>query len=172
MVNGFEIKREIAKFEYVSNDTRDKVMDIMGIDTIKETALPTRATAASAGYDILTPINIKLNPGESMVVPTFLRCKIDPIWALFLFPKSGLGFKYNVTLANTIGVVDADYYNTKCDGVANEGHIMVKLKNLGDKPMELEAGSKFCQGIFLMYGITTDDEASGVRNGGFGSTGA
>jgi dUTP pyrophosphatase len=38
--------------------------------------------------------------------------------------------------------------------------------------MELEAGSKFCQGIFLMYGITTDDEASGVRNGGFGSTGA
>ena len=73
MVNGFELKREIAKFEYVSNDTRDKVMDIRGIDTIKETALPTRATTASAGYDILTPINIKLNPGESIVVPTFFK---------------------------------------------------------------------------------------------------
>lgn len=134
--------------------------------------LPKRSTKSSAGYDIHTPMPIYLNPGESIVIPTYLRCKIEDDWALFLFPKSGLGFKYNVTLANTVGIVDADYYNTQNGESSNEGHIMVKLKNLGDERMEIAAGAKFCQGVFLQYGITEDDEADGVRNGGFGSTGA
>lgn len=58
-----------------------------------------------------------------------------------------------------------DYYYSD-----NEGHIQAKFRS--EKPLRLDAGMKFMQGIFLPFGITEDDEADGVRNGGFGSTGS
>lgn len=67
-------------------------------------------------------------------------------------------------LSNTFGVVDSDYSHSE-----NEGHIMAKFSV--DKDLELKAGDKLCQGIFIKYGITVDDKADGIRNGGFGSTG-
>ena len=60
-----------------------------------------------------------------------------------------------------------DYY----DNESNEGHIMIKLSNEGDKDIHLNAGDKFCQMLFMQYGITYDDNAEGLRTGGFGSTG-
>lgn len=127
--------------------------------------LPSRATAGSAGYDFCVPFNMLFEQGKPRVVPTGIRCAIEPGWALFLFPKSGLGFKYETHLANTIGVVDSDYY-----GSDNEGHIMVKMK--AGTQFSLQSGQKFVQGIFLPYGVAEDDHADGMRNGGFGSTGA
>ena len=87
---------------------------------------------------------------------------------LHLYPRSGLGFKYRLQLNNTVGIIDSDYYNSD-----NEGHIFAKITNDSNegKTLELKAGEGFMQGIFLEYGITQDDEADGVRNGGFGSTG-
>ena len=95
-----------------------------------------------------------------------MRCEIDPGWVLMIFPRSGLGFKYHCSLANTVGVIDEDYFYAD-----NEGHIMVKLVNRGNKTMHIEAGDKMCQGVFLPYGITHNDSAKGERHGGFGSTG-
>ena len=88
-------------------------------------------------------------------------------YVLLCFPRSGLGFKFRLQLNNTVGVIDSDYYDSD-----NEGHIFIKLTNDSNegKLLALEAGSGFAQGIFLQYGITEDDEASAVRNGGFGST--
>lgn len=80
-------------------------------------------------------------------------------------PKSGLGFKYGMRLSNTIGIIDSDYYFSD-----NEGHIQAKFS--AHKPFSVNAGQKFMQGIFIPYGITCDDHANAVRNGGFGSTGA
>ena len=94
-----------------------------------------------------------------------MRARIDGGWVLMLFPRSGLGFKYRLRLDNTVGVVDADYFGAK-----NEGHIFVKLTNCGEKPLSVAAGEAFCQGVFLPYGLTEDDDAEGVRTGGFGST--
>lgn len=79
--------------------------------------------------------------------------------------RSGLGFKYQICLANTIGVVDADYYFSN-----NEGHIFIKLVNRGDKSVHINLGDAFAQGIFMEYGITEDDHVETSRNGGFGST--
>ena len=148
----------IAKFEKVSKAQFEDE------NLVK---LPVRATTGSAGYDICTPYAISLKPGETITVKTGLRCKIDDGWVLFILPKSGLGFKYRVQLDNTVGVIDSDYYNAE-----NEGHIMVKITNDGHegKTMEIEVGKAFAQGVFLPYGITVDDEADGVRLGGFGST--
>lgn len=133
----------------------------------EEIKLPKRATAFSAGYDIYTPFDFTLKPGETIKIPTGIRCRIDDDYALFLFPRSGLGFKFRLQLNNTVGVVDSDYY-----GSDNEGHIFVKLTNDSNegKTVDLKKGDAFSQGIFLQYGITEDDDAEGVRNGGFGST--
>ena len=129
--------------------------------------LPKRATTGSAGYDFYTPFGFTLKPGETIKIPTGIRAKMDENWVLKLYPRSGLGFKFRLQLNNTVGIIDSDYYNSD-----NEGHIFAKITNDSneEKVISLEKGAGFMQGIFLEYGITVDDEADGVRNGGFGST--
>lgn len=128
--------------------------------------LPKRKTKGSAGYDFSSPFNFMLNSGDSIVIPTGIRVRINDGWVLKCYPRSGLGTKYDVMIANTVGIIDADYYYSD-----NEGHIMIKLKNNGTKNLEINIGDSFAQGIFVPFGITYDDDACGVRNGGFGSTG-
>ncbi len=128
---------------------------------------PKRATAGSAGYDFFAPAAFTLKAGEMTKILTGIRARIDDGWVLKLYPRSGLGFKFRLQLNNTVGIIDSDYY-----GSDNEGHIQVKLTNDSreGKTVEVEAGTGFSQGIFVEYGITVDDEADEVRNGGFGST--
>lgn len=128
--------------------------------------LPVRGTTQSAGYDFFTPVNIHLNPGESIVVPTGIRCEMDDGWVLTLHMRSSLGFKHFLALANTTGVVDADYFHAD-----NEGHIMIKIVNHGNHTVDLDINDRIAQGIFLQYGITKDDETTDERTGGIGSTG-
>ncbi len=156
----------IAKFEFVSRERF--AADCSGISQKAcELKLPLRATSGSAGYDLITPFDIALAPGESMRVPTGLRCRMEKGWVMLIFPRSGLGFRYRMQLDNTVGVVDEDYY-----GADNEGHIIVQVTNdsRSGKELEIEAGKAFAQAVFLPYGITTDDEASARRTGGLGST--
>ena len=150
----------IAKFEKVSG------LQFAEPNLVK---LPVRATAGSAGYDFFTPYSIELKPGDNIIVKTGIRCRIADGWALFIMPKSGLGYKFRVQLDNTIGLIDSDYYYAD-----NEGHIMIKITNDSreGKTLFVEAGKAFAQGVFLPYGITEDDCAAGVRTGGFGSTNA
>jgi dUTP pyrophosphatase len=88
-------------------------------------------------------------------------------YVLFLLPRSSLGFKYRLQLDNTVGVIDSDYYYSD-----NEGHIFIKLTNDSklDKDMIVKKGEGICQGIFLKFGLTIDDDTNEIRNGGFGST--
>lgn len=132
--------------------------------------LPERKTSGSAGYDFHMPFNAELKAGESIVVPTGIRCKIEDGYFLGMFPRSGLGFKHGLHLANTVGIIDSDYYFSD-----NYGHIMAKLclplrHFSDDKTVILKQREAFCQGILLPFGITFNDNATGIRNGGFGST--
>ena len=133
-----------------------------------QVTIPRRATAGSAGYDFVTPQPICLAPGESCLVPTGIRARMEPSWVLLIFPRSGLGFKFRLQLNNTVGVIDSDYFNAE-----NEGHIMIKLTNDSreDKTLTLAAGDRFCQGIFLPYGLAMEEDVTSQRTGGFGSTG-
>ena len=130
--------------------------------------LPKRATRLSAGYDFFAPEDIKLAPGESTKVATGIKAYMQPDEVLMLFPRSGLGFKYFVRLANTVGVVDADYYGNE----SNDGHIFVKIRNEGDNELFIPAGDAFAQGIFIKYLLTDDDsfDNGAERIGGEGST--
>ena len=130
-----------------------------------EITLPKRATAGSAGYDFFAPEEFTLLPSETIKVATGVRVKIDEGWVLKIYPRSSLGFKYRLRLDNTVGIIDSDYYFAD-----NEGHIFIKITNCGDKPLTVEKGKAFAQGVFVEYGITVDDDASSVRTGGFGST--
>jgi len=163
--------RRIAKFHKVSAAQFEAAwQDTFGesgaavYETIK---LPARATKGSAGYDFYTPCAIHLAPGETVKIPTGIRAEMEEDWVLKLYPRSGLGFKYRLQLNNTVGIIDSDYFYSD-----NEGHIFVKMTNATNegKVIELEAGDGFMQGIFIEYGITVDDAAEGIRNGGFGST--
>ena len=160
--------KRIAKFEKVSIEQWQQ--GYSGADSeivYNGIALPKRATSGSAGYDFFAPFDIELKAGETVKVPTGIRVKIDDGWVLSLYPRSGLGFKFRLQLDNTVGIIDSDYYNSD-----NEGHIFAKITNDSKegKTVTIPAGTGFMQGIFTEYGITTDDEADGVRNGGFGST--
>lgn len=168
--------KRIAKFEKVSfEEFKNAMEDIhpeLSDDEIKEIyediILPKRATKGSAGYDFFMPYSLTLNAHEAVKIPTGIRCKMDEGWVLKAYPRSGHGFKFGVHLANTVGIIDSDYYYSD-----NEGHLFMKLVNSDSvlsKPLELDKGTAFCQGIFVEYGITVDDESTEVRNGGFGST--
>ena len=129
--------------------------------------LPSRATAGSAGYDFFAPTELNIAAGETVRIASGIRCEMDNDRVLAIFPRSGLGFKYKLALDNTVGIIDADYF-----GAENEGHIMIKMTNRSDKDLTVAAGKAFAQGIFLAYYLTDDDDADGVRTGGFGSTGS
>lgn len=164
--------KKVAKFTKVSKpqfikDWADSFPDIDVYKTFDGIQLPKRATKGSAGYDIYSPITFTLNPGESIKIPTGIRCEMEPGWVLKIYPRSGLGFKYRLQLNNTIGIIDSDYFHSD-----NEGHIFIKVTNDSNegKSVKVEKDTGFAQGIFVEYGITFDDDASMIRNGGFGST--
>lgn len=168
--------QKIAKFEKVSweqfyKDWTDTFPSIGTPDEAKIKQIyygidmPKRATKGSAGYDFFSPIGFTLSPGETIKIPTGIRCEMNEDWVLMCFPRSGLGFKYRMKLDNSVGIIDSDYAFSD-----NEGHIFIKLTNEGNKKLEVFDGNGFAQGIFLQYGITEDDNCDGIRNGGFGST--
>ena len=165
--------KRVAKFEKVSFEEFKKnviklfngVSDVYLNNIFDSIKIPKRATRFSAGYDFYSPFDFTLHPGDTIKIPTGIRCGMNTSWVLMIYSRSGLGFKYKVRLDNTVGVVDADYYFSD-----NEGHIFIKITNEGDQVVHIKQGDAFAQGIFMEYGITEEDHVEDARNGGFGST--
>lgn len=138
------------------------------IDVIyNDIKLPKRATMFSAGYDFYSPIDFVLKSGETIKIPTGIRCKMDEDVVLMIYPRSSLGFKYRMMLENTVGIIDSDYFNAD-----NQGHIFIKFTNHGNKDLVVKKGDAFAQGIFTKYLLTCDDNVIVERKGGIGSTNA
>ncbi len=152
----------VAKFEFLSS--------VQGLpQDHSQFILPKRSTPGSAGYDFFNPYyhNIVIQPGEHFIIPTGIKCRINEGWVLQLYPRSGLGFKHQLRIANTVGIIDSDYYNNP----SNEGEIVIKLVNGGDTPVSIAPGKAYCQGVFVPFGITEDDNpVNSERIGGFGSS--
>ncbi len=151
---------EASMLDIDSSFDKAKIKEVY--DNIK---IPKRATRLSAGYDFSSTLDFILKKGEEIKIPTGIRAKMKDNEVLLIFPRSSLGFKYRFQLNNSIGVIDADYYNSD-----NEGHIFIKMFNGGNKDIEIKIGNAFAQGIFLNYNLTDDDETDKVRKGGIGST--
>lgn len=135
----------------------------------KGVALPRRQTARSAGYDLEAAEGVTIAPGETVMVATGVKAYMQPDEVLMIYNRSGLATKRRLTLANTVGVIDADYY----DAPETEGEIFIPLYNYGEETQQIAKGERVAQGIFTRY-LTADGDAPGLgiaRSGGFGSTG-
>ncbi len=133
----------------------------------KDIHLPVRKTAKSAGYDIECGEDIDLLPGKVTLIKTGLKAYMADDEYLAIFIRSSMAIKKGLFLANSTGIIDADYYNNE----DNEGHIMVAVYNSKEEPFHVNKGDRVAQGIFCKYLVTDDDHAEGIRTGGVGSTG-
>ncbi len=136
----------------------------------KNINLPVRKTKYSAGYDI--------EAAEDTVVPSFkkgmnptlvktgLKAYMQDDEVLMLYNRSSNPKKKGLILANSVGVIDKDYYGN----VDNDGHIMFAFYNIKDEDIVIKKGEAIGQGVFQKYLVTEDDNAEGERVGGFGST--
>ena len=136
----------------------------------KQINLPIRKTKYSAGYDI--------EAAEDTVVPSFkkgmnptliktgLKAYMQDDEVLFLYNRSSNPKKKGLILANSVGVIDKDYYGNP----DNDGHIMFAFYNIKDEDITIKKGEAIGQGVFQKYLVTDNDEAKGQRMGGFGST--
>jgi dUTP pyrophosphatase len=79
--------------------------------------------------------------------------------------RSG-GPKKGLLTPHGFGLIDADYYGNE----TNDGHFTVQVFNCSDHDVEIKKGDKIAQVMFTKYLIVDNDDASGVRTGGFGST--
>ncbi len=131
--------------------------------------LPQRQTQGAAGYDLFSMQEVRISPGEIVLVPTGVRVKLPIGEFLAIYARSSLAIKKKLMLANGVGVIDADYY----DNPLNGGEIMIPLLNLGKEEVLLPRGERIAQGIFMSYLTSTAESSlSGKKRiGGFGSTG-
>ncbi len=130
-----------------------------------EIKLPTRATAHSAAYDFYSPVNVTIQPNEMAMIWTDVKAHMYYDNVLIINVRSSMG-KQPIMIANTQGWVDSDYYSN----VDNDGNIGFRLFNLGDTAYEIKIGDRIGQGMFVKFGTVKNDNAKGVRSGGFGST--
>jgi len=135
----------------------------------KGIALPQRKTAASAGYDLAAGEAVTIAPGNCVFVPTGVKAYMQADEVLCIHIRSSMAAKRSLVLMNTVGVVDADYYNSP----ESEGQIFVALYNRGTAPVNIAKGERIAQAVFQKY-LTVDGDNAGEgakRQGGWGSTG-
>lgn len=132
--------------------------------------LPQQGSKYSMGCDFFLPMDILIHSEGEVKIPTGIRmvadCEEDYKYGMLLVPRSGLGTKHGIRIKNTVGVIDADYFQSD-----NEGHIFAILVNPSkDKTVSLNSGQAFMQGMIIPYIIPVGAESDKQRNGGFGST--
>ena len=135
----------------------------------KNINLPVRKTKHSAGYDVEAAEDVVIPPytpgAKPTLIPTGLKayCMEDE-WYM-LVNRSG-GPKKGFVMANSIGVIDSDYYNNE----TNDGHFYFQYWNFNNEDLVIHKGDVIGQVIFQKYLLVDNDQAEGVRTGGFGST--
>lgn len=131
--------------------------------------LPIRKTEYSAGYDVEAAEDIIIPAYQFGIKPTLIPtglkayCEKDEY---YLLVNRSSGPKKGLIMANSIGIIDSDYYNNE----SNEGHFYFQYFNFSGQDLEIKKGDIIGQVIFQKYLTVNDDQAEGVRSGGFGST--
>lgn len=132
--------------------------------------LPRRKTKHSAGYDFECIETVTIPPyklgDKPILIPTGVKCLMMEDEFLMLVNRSSNPGKKNLVIPNSMGIIDADFYNNP----DNEGEMMFAYYNLGTEPVTIEKGYCMGQGIFQKYLTTIDDNTETERVGGFGST--
>ena len=136
----------------------------------KNINIPVRKTAKSAGYDVEAAEDVVIPVFESGCKPTLIHTGLkaycqDDEWYMLANRSSNTG-KRKLVLANGIGIIDADYY---CNP-DNDGEFMYAYYNIGTEPLEIKKGDVIGQVVFQKFLVADNDNATGERTSGFGST--
>ncbi|HIJ80966.1 MAG TPA: dUTP diphosphatase [Desulfuromonadales bacterium] len=133
--------------------------------------LPAYTTDGAAGMDLRACLesSVTVQPGQTIMIPSGIAISIrNPGLVALLVPRSGLGIKHGIVLANTVGVIDSDY----------QGEIGIGIHNRGNAPYTIEPGERICQMLFMpvtqvILSQVEEFSAETERGaGGFGSTGS
>lgn len=164
-----------------------------------EIKLPIKATKSSVGYDWYAPIDIDILPQHTVKIMTDIKAYMQANEALILAPRSSIGIKHDLMVANTIGIGESDFYENE----DNDGNYCIVLRNLrpetqyrGWTPVTIQkagstiqinipimddlreqntvhikAGDRIVQGFFIQTLPADRGSSNAVRTGGVGSTG-
>ena len=136
----------------------------------KKINLPIRKTKYSAGYDVEAAEDTVIPSFKKGMAPTLIKTGIKAYMQddemLVLYNRSSNPKKKGLILANSVGIIDKDYYGNE----DNDGHITFAFYNIKEEDVTIKKGECIGQAIFQKYLLTDDDNAEGIREGGFGST--
>lgn len=142
--------------------------------TVKEddVKLPTRSTKGSAGYDFYAAEDVIIpsvwsNLGKPKTIFTNVKAYMKDDEVLLLYNRSSNPIKRGLVVANSVGVIDSDYYSNK----DNDGNIGITFYNFYPLTVKIKKGEKIFQGVFQKFLKADNDSANGHRIGGYGSTG-
>jgi dUTP pyrophosphatase len=144
-------------------------VDVKILDARMREQLPAYATPGSAGLDLRACIDspLEMQPGDTFLMPTGLAVHVaDPGYCALVLPRSGMGFKNGIVLANLVGLIDSDY----------QGQLMVPLWNRSQKAFTLNPMERVAQMIIVpvmqaQFNVVEEFTATERGAGGFGSTG-
>ena len=128
--------------------------------------LPSYATPGAAGMDVVAAEDLDLAPGARHAVATGFRVAIPAGYEIQVRPRSGLAFKYGISVPNTPGTIDSDY----------RGELKVLMINHGSEPFAIRRGERIAQLVPAVVTVAAFDEVEELDDtarghGGFGSTG-
>ncbi len=136
----------------------------------KQINLPMRKTKYSAGYDIEAAEDVTIPSFKKGMNPTLVKTGLKAYMqedeVMLLYNRSSNPKKKGLIMANSVGVIDKDYYGNP----DNDGHFMFAFYNIKEEDITIKKGEAIGQAVFQKYLITDDDDACGERMGGFGST--
>ena len=151
--------KRIRGFEAV--DSSKKKHDI-------STRLPVRSDDGSAGYDFYSPTSVEILPGEKATIWTDIKSYMKQDEVLKIYPRSSMGIKFGVSLANTTGIIDSSYYGNP----DNDGNIGICIMNNSTETYSVSEGDRIGQGIFQKYLMAdNDDILNKERLSGIGHSG-
>lgn len=151
------MENRIRGFEVVREDCRKHKGDII---------LPLRGTAHSAGYDFFLTEDLVIPAHGRALSWSDVKAYMQDGEVLELYVRSSIGIKKNLTMANTVGIIDKDYYSNE----SNDGNIGICLRNNSDEPVKLKKGERVAQGIFKFFLVSDNGNTNTQRTGGTGST--
>lgn len=147
---GFEVvsDKHRTAFNILTDEKKNKIS--LPID-IK---LPQRADGKSAGYDFYLPKDVRILPAQKTIVWTDVKAYMQEDEVLKIFIRSSLAIKNGLMLCNNVGIIDSSYYSNE----GNDGNIGIALVNTTGITVDLKAGDRVAQGIFVKYLVADIDE--------------
>jgi dUTP pyrophosphatase len=133
-----------------------------------EAILPRRMTEYAAAYDFFSTEEGHIPMAGSKVLGTGIAMAIPEDYVLLIFSRSGHGFKFDTTLANSVGVIDSDY----------RGEIKIKLSrssHVFSEPLHIAKGDRIAQGLLIkredmVFKEVQELPETARGEGGFGHT--